>query len=99
MLRQWKLQVDCLSDDLAADVWGATGTAHAARLLAAAVRRARQQGQDGPAGGKKVGGGGGTRYEVAAGRCSGTTGRVHCWIVLIGDGDEPRRGQGRSGSG
>ncbi len=41
MLRAWKLMVDCLSDDLVAQVWGPVGLAHLAQLMAAAVKRTR----------------------------------------------------------
>ncbi|EFJ51319.1 hypothetical protein VOLCADRAFT_88020 [Volvox carteri f. nagariensis] len=41
VLRSWKLMVDCLSDDLLAQIWGPTGLAHLSELLAAAVKRAR----------------------------------------------------------
>ncbi|GIL48771.1 hypothetical protein Vafri_5220, partial [Volvox africanus] len=41
VLRSWRLIVDCMSDDLLAQLWGPTGLAHLAELLAAAVKRAR----------------------------------------------------------
>ncbi|GIL69417.1 hypothetical protein Vretifemale_362 [Volvox reticuliferus] len=41
VLRSWKLIVDCMSDDLLAQLWGPTGLAHLAELLAASVKRAR----------------------------------------------------------
>ncbi|GFR46590.1 hypothetical protein Agub_g8183, partial [Astrephomene gubernaculifera] len=41
VLRSWKLLVECLSDDLLAQVWRPTGLAHLAQLLAASVKRVR----------------------------------------------------------
>ncbi|KXZ53988.1 hypothetical protein GPECTOR_5g100 [Gonium pectorale] len=48
VLRSWKLLVDCLSDDLLAQMWGPVGLAHLAQLLAASVKRTRTAAQAPP---------------------------------------------------